>query len=63
MSPYPQQAGLELAQQRAAFDPFCRTAATAAAMGVAAPDLLASPLSAAEQVDNINEFLKKKRKK
>jgi len=49
--------------QFAAFDPFRRTAATAAAMGVAAPDLLAAPLSVADQIDNINEVLKKKRKK
>jgi len=47
----------------AAFDPFRKTAATAAAMGVAAPDLLAAPLSVADQIDNINETLKKKRKK
>jgi hypothetical protein len=47
----------------AAFDPFRKTAATAAAMGVAAPDLLAAPLSVADQIDNINEVLKKKRKK
>lgn len=47
----------------AAFDPFRATAATAAAMGVAAPDLLAAPLSVADQIDNINEVLKKKRKK
>ena len=49
--------------QQAAFDPFRATAATAAAMGVAAPDLLAAPLSVADQIDNINEVLKKKRKK
>lgn len=47
----------------AAFDPFRRTAATAAAMGVAAPDLLAAQMSVADQIDNINEVLKKKRKK
>ena len=47
----------------AAFDPFRRTAATAAAMGVAAPDLLAAPLSVADQIDNINKVLEKKRKK
>jgi hypothetical protein len=47
----------------AAFDPFRRTAATAAAMGVAAPDLMAASLSVADQIDNINEILEKKRKK
>ena len=47
----------------AAFDPFRKTAATAAAMGVAAPDLMAASLSVADQIDNINEVLKKKRKK
>ena len=47
----------------AAFDPFRRTAATAAAMGVAAPDLLAAEMSVADQIDNINEIIKKKRKK
>lgn len=47
----------------AAFDPFRTTAATAAAAGLAPPDLLAAPLSVADQIDNINEVLKKKRKK
>jgi hypothetical protein len=47
----------------AAFDPFRRSAAIAATMGVAAPDLLAAPASVADQIDNINEIIKKKRKK
>jgi hypothetical protein len=57
-------AGSENIRSRfAAFDPFRRTAATAAAMGVAAPDLLAAEMSVADQIDNINEIIKKKRKK
>jgi hypothetical protein len=49
----------------AAFDPFRKTAAIAATMGVAAPDLLAAPTpaSVADQIDTINEIIKKKRKK
>jgi hypothetical protein len=49
----------------AAFDPFRRSAAIAATMGVAAPDLLAAPAPAfvADQIDSINEIIKKKRKK
>lgn len=47
----------------AAFDPFRRSAAIAATMGVAAPDLLAAPASVADQIDTINEIIKKKRKK
>jgi hypothetical protein len=42
----------------AAFDPFRRTAATAAAFGVAAPDLLA-----AEQQDDLNKMRKLKANK
>jgi len=49
----------------AAFDPFRKTAAIAATMGVAAPDLLAAPApaSVADQIDKINEIIKKKRSK
>jgi len=49
----------------AAFDPFRKSAAIAATMGVAAPDLLAAPAPAsiADQIDSINEIIKKKRKK
>jgi hypothetical protein len=42
----------------AAFDPLRKTAATAAAAGLAAPDLLA-----AERQDNINQMRKLKEKK